>query len=373
MAAKSPVQRREVIGGEQFEQRREVFGQHDTVFLPPSPPVSPVYRAVEPIVTSAHGITTANFKRNGPAHSSMREPRAQPEFRARKYSDNYSDLDQSDDGDYRRSMTDRTRRLSKMRRDFLTSNLHDPSESPFARKGTRATLPSSIEFKLYKFPFAEPYATPTPVRKVRLELGPSDGVDAADKENDDPEAETTETKHQSLPVASNNNNATKIDHQKLFEELVKRYSPQRKPVDWTLPPTKPRVVGSVPKTRGASIDERIVNGDKDAETKDMLNGKHAIPAVKVNDESHDSTISITELAEKNDRVPELSTIQRQMSREDKRPHVDKSTDLSIPALIDKMTAEGQDLESHKNDKKKVKRKRSFIDKLLGRKKDIRSQ
>lgn len=421
MAAKSPtmsVKSREMIGVDQFSQRREVFDKHDTVFLPPVSPtnVVPVYREVEPIITSNHGKTTANFKRNTPGYSSMRESRTDEreyDFRPRKYSDNFtSELNQSDDVEYRHTMTERTRRLSKLRRDFMTSNLHEPgSTSPFNRSGTRASMPvngTPIKYKiespnLYKFPFAEPYSTPTPVRRVVVDLGPSE-VDGG-KENTDPER----TRHLSL---TNNNESptTKIDHQKLFEELLKRYSPQRKPVDWQLPPTKPRVVASVPKS-SSSVADSIDSGDKkihddksdkpgDDDVFEKKNKAEPTPVVSdnsVKSSEHsekkteenkkeivengtdslsagssnegDSKTSQTELAEKQDQVPELSNIQRQPSKESaKKPPKDNVVDLSIPALIEKMNVEGEDLE-HSKKPKKVKRKRSFLDKLLGRKKD----
>ncbi|XP_053615275.1 uncharacterized protein LOC128678049 [Plodia interpunctella] len=422
MSTKSPttsVKSREMIGVDQFSQRREVFDKHDTVFLPlPSPTaVAPVYRQVEPIITSNHGKTTSNFKRNIAASSSMRESKTDErifDFRPRKYSDNFtSELNQSDDVDYRYSSTERTRRLSKLRRDFLASNLHDPSEHTFTRSGTRASMPVNstppIRYKiespnLYKFPFAEPYATPPPVRRVVVDLGPSE-VDG--KENQDPELRT---KYQSLP----NNNAsptTKIDHQKLFEELVKRYSPQRKPVDWTLPPTRPRVVGSVPKSTssiGDTLDlvQKTQNDEKSNKDDDVFEKKEENniannniqvyrseapkPATEVevvviqngptsgtegddqNEKSNsESKASVTELAEKNDRVPELPPIQRQLSKDSKKkqPPPEKHPDLTIPALIDKITTEGETLENNIKKTKKVKRKRSFLDKLLGRKKD----
>lgn len=403
MSAKSPtmgVKSREIIGTEQFTQRREVFGKHDTVFLPPASPtaLAPAMD-VDSIVTSNHGKTTSNFRRNAPAYSSMRESRTeeQIDFRPRKYSDNfYSELNQSDDVDYRRTMTERTRRLSKMRRDFMTSNLHEPTGTPFNRVGTRASLPAKslspnspiLKYKiespnLYKFPFAEPYSTPTPTRKVRLELGPSE-VDGG-KENEDPER----TRHQSLP--NNNNETTKVDHQKLFEELVKRYSPQRKTIDWTLPPTKPRgprVIASVPKSSADSvesvkkkqIEEKNDKQDDDVfemkEKDNKLDGngqqsdviRNGPESIDRKDDMEEFKKALAELDEKDDKVPELGTFQRQHSKE--KPHVDHDhvVDLSIPALIQKMTTEGEDLENHSKETKKVKRKRSFLDKLLGRNK-----
>lgn len=385
MATKSPtsVRTREIIGGDQFSARREVFDKHDTVFLPPSPTLYAA-KEVPPIVTSNHGKTTANFKRNGPTYSSMRESRTEErdniEFRPRKYSDNFtSDLNQSDDFDYRRSMTERTRRLSKARRDFLNSNLHEPSaDSPFSRTGVRASMPAkgaTGKYKitspnLYKFPFAEPYATPPPVRRVIVDLDDSVSSEGKDKENHDPELRV---KHESLP----NGNATKLDHQKLFEELVKRYSPQRKPIDWKLPPTKPRIIGAVPKTSATeSVDSGLGrNGAKSADEDVFYKKEDKTDGGQTSQNTHavaktlyqnDSKASLSELEEKNDRVPELSTIQRQLSSS-KKPNVDKN-DLNIPELIQKMNVEGEALESHKNDKQKVKRKRSFLDKLLGRKK-----
>ncbi|XP_028160354.1 uncharacterized protein LOC114352811 [Ostrinia furnacalis] len=417
MGTKSPttsVKSREIIGVDAFSQRREVFDKHDTVFLPlPSPTaMTPVYRDAEPIVTSNHGKTTTNFKRNTAGYSSMRESKTDErvfDFRPRKYSDNFtSELNQSDDVDYRHSMMDRTRRLSKLRRDFLTSNLHEPDDKQFSRAGTRASLPtgkvSAMKYKiespnLYKFPFAEPYATPPPVRRVVVDLGPSE---TDGKENQDPEIRP---KHQSLT-----DSPTKVDHQKLFEQLVKRYSPQRKPIDWTLPPTKPRVVDSVPKST-SSVEDTVNKAEKSEENKpaddDVFEKKENIaeakkeeegkkeeikqehikphveviqngsesPAVKEVEPNHvkerDSKVSLTELAEKNDRVPELSVMQRQLSREStnhKKPLVEQP-DISIPELINKMTVEGEKLESDGKNVKKVKRKRSFLDKLLGRKKD----
>ncbi|KAJ8709116.1 hypothetical protein PYW07_008942 [Mythimna separata] len=416
MAATSPtmsVKSREMIGEEQFSQRREVFGKHDTVFLPPASP-TPAYREVEPIVTSNHGKTTANFKRNTPGYSSMRESRTDErvfDFRPRKYSDNFtSELNQSDDVEYRHTMTERTRRLSKLRRDFMTSNLHEPgTTSPFNRSGTRASMPantntSPLKYKiespnLYKFPFAEPYSTPTPVRRVVVDLGPADEEGGGGKENQDPER----VRHQSLNYESPN----KIDQQKLFEEILKRYSPQRKPVDWQLPPTKPRVVASVPKSN-SSVADSIDSGDKNDKNEkgddDVFekkqNGEVAAAALSENsvEKSESNAVEVkaeviqngpeslsaeggatkeseskpsqSELDEKQDQVPELSTIQRQLSKESaKKPLDNKIVDLSIPALIQKMTAEADNLENTSKMQKKVKRKRSFLDKLLGRKKD----
>ncbi|CAG4960111.1 unnamed protein product [Colias eurytheme] len=414
MAAKSPttsVKSREIIGGDQFSQRREVFEKHDTVFLPlPSPTTpTPTYREVEPIITSNHGKTTSNFKRNTAGYSSMRETRSEDrnhyDFRPRKYSDNFtSDLNQSDDADYRYSTAERTRRLSKMRRDFLTSNLHEPTDSPFTRTGVRASMPAKsvnvtsykIESpKIYKFPFAEPYTTPTPVRRIIIDLGPTDDEDVQDgKENHVPQERR---KYQSLP---NEESSPKIDRQKLFEELVKRYSPQRKPVDWTLPPTRPKVVGSVPKSTSSAADsvDSTDNIDKDDvfekketdEPKTILNEveKEKVPEVQPhieilhngpekvqenNNVSEQKDQSKNSLAEENDFVPELSPIKRQLSRESaKRPPKDAIVDLTIPALIDKMNTEGENLEHQKSNGKKVKRKRSFLDKLLGRNKGVKS-
>ncbi|CAH2054625.1 unnamed protein product, partial [Iphiclides podalirius] len=420
MAAKSPtasVRSREIIGVEQFSQRREVFDRYDTVFVPvPSPTTpTPAYREVEPIVTSNHGKTTANFKRNTPGYSSMRETRSEEhnhfDFRPRKYSDNFtSELNQSDDVDYRHSMTERTRRLSKLRRDFLNSNLHDPSGSPqFTRGGVRASMPtnnaSPVKYKiespnLFKFPFAEPYSTPTPVRRVVVDLG-SPEVDG--KENQDP---AEKSRHQSLP---NHEVSSKIDHQKLFEELVKRYSPQRKPIDWKIPPTRPRVVASVPKSN-SSVAESVDSVDKKApdeklnstENDDVFENKSAqserennnetlnqcqkfvengpeiliegngknndLQNMEKNKNGNGLETSLMELAEKNDRVPELSAVQQQFNRDIKKQPVETVTDLTIPALIEKMTMEGDNIEN--NEKiKKVKRKRSFLDKLLGRNKE----
>lgn len=389
MAAKSPVRTREIIGGDQFSQRREVFDKHNTVFLPASPTnLSSSYKEVEPIVTSNHGKTTVNFKRNSPGYSSMRESRDERdhvEFRQRKYSDNYtSELNKSDDADYRQTMTERTRRLTRMRKEFLTSNLHEVGDiSPFTRTAGRSSLPArsgSIKYKtdsptIYKFPFAEPYSTPTPVRKLNFDLDSAEGDEVKNnKENHDPDKQVN--------FISNESN------KKLFEELLKRYSPNRKPVDWTLPPTRPRVVSTLPKANTDKTDsgKRAVSGTiSDMQKQTIGDAKSAVPnktGVKNGDSSRhipeteqstDSQVSLTELAEKNDRVPELTVIQRQISRDAKRPSLSDKNDLNIPALIDKMNAEGNDLESHKNDKKKVKRKRSFIDKLLGRKKETAQQ
>lgn len=387
MAAKSPtsIRTREIIGDDQFSARREVFDKHNTVFLPPSPTLQAAKEA------EADGKMT-NFNRNGPTYSSMRESRTEGrdsiEFRPRKYSDNFtSDLNQSDDFDYRRSMTERTRRLSKLRRDFLNSNLHDPSsDSSFSRTGVRASMPArSASYKstsiykiespnLYKFPFAEPYATPPPVRRAFVDLDDSVTLESKDKENRDPDLKPN---NKSLP---NGDNITKLDHQKLFQELVKRYSPQRKPVDWTLPPTKPRVIGAVPKTSTSeSIDSGLGRNElrsdeeaikhRDQDKTDSGESSQNTSAGADQLDENDSKVSLSELEEKNDRVAELSVVQRQLSREApvKRPSVDKN-ELNIPKLIEKMNAEGEALESHsKTDKQKVKRKRSFLDKLLGRK------
>lgn len=428
MAAKSPttsVKSREMIGGDQFSQRREVFEKYDTAFLPlPSPTgVAPAYRDVQPIITTNHGITTANFKRNTPGYSSMRETRSEDrhhDYRPRKYSDNFtSDLNQSDDVDYRYSMAERNRRLSKLRRDFLKSNLHEPGEGTFTRSGVRASLPttntvSAIKYKIeniniYKFPFAEPYATPTPTRRVVVDLGSP--TDEADKEN----TPTTDRKHQSL--SNESPESPKLDHQKLYEELVKRYSPTRKPVNWTLPPTRPKVVGSVPKPNSSAADSIDSADKKDSDAPDndevfekkeqenevdvqkptddknveqnrvedikpnieiLQNG----PGVSANEseeregasKANDSKVSLSEL-EENDVVPELSTFKRQLSRESakKIPVDNKMTDLTIPKLIEKMTEEGDRAQNHKNDGKKVKRKRSFLDKLLGRNKGDKTE
>lgn len=428
MAAKSPttsVKSREMIGGDQFSQRREVFEKYDTAFVPlPSPTgVAPAYRDVQPIITTNHGITTANFKRNTPGYSSMRETRSedrQHDYRPRKYSDNFtSDLNQSDDVDYRYSMAERNRRLSKLRRDFLKSNLHEPGEGTFTRSGVRASLPttntvSAIKYKIeniniYKFPFAEPYSTPTPTRRVVVDLGSP--TDEGDKEN----TPTTDRKHQSLPNESPE--SPKLDHQKLYEELVKRYSPTRKPVNWTLPPTRPKVVGSVPKSNSSAadsidgadkndsdahgndevfekkeqeneVDVQKPTDDKNVEQNRVEDIKPNIeilqngPEVSANEceeregasKANDSKVSLSEL-EENDVVPELSTFKRQLSRESakKIPVDNKMTDLTIPKLIEKMTEEGDRAQNHKNDGKKVKRKRSFLDKLLGRNKGDKTE
>lgn len=424
MAAKSPtvsVKSREMIGVEQFSQRREVFDKPDAEYVPLPSPTTPVpsYREVDPIITSNHGKTTSNFKRNTPGYSSMRETRMDErtyDYRPRKYSDNFtSELNQSDNVDYRHTMTERTRRLSKMRRDFMTSNLYEPGSSPIQRGGTRSSMPtnsiSPVKYKiespnLYKFPFAEPYMTPTPVRRVIIDLDSGEVIDG--KENEDPDS----PKSRNL---SNSGSTTKVDHQKLFEELVKRYSPQRKPIDWTLPPTRPKVIGSVPKSSSSMTDsvgstekrsneetnektgedevfekkENNISNTEDVnnklnnlsetspeetnpQTEIVQNGPQSIndELTKKSEESeNDSTNSQIELDEKNDRVPDLPPIQRQLSRESaKRPPLEV-VDLSIPALIDKMTAEGEDLENHSKAAKKVKRKRSFLDKLLGRNKN----
>ncbi|XP_022131045.2 uncharacterized protein LOC111004352 [Pieris rapae] len=410
MAAKSPttsVKSREIIGGDQFSQRREIFEKHNTVFLPlPSPgATTTIYREVEPIITSNHGKTTSNFKRNTSGYSSMRESRSddrpQFEFRTRKYSDNFtSELNQSDDVDYRYSTVERTRRLSKMRRDFLNSNLHEPNESNFARSGVRASMPTAnvtkykVESpKIHKFPFAEPYSTPTPMRRILVDLGSPDTEGTEEKENLSPEARR---KHQSLP---HEQGSPKTDRQKLFEELVKRYSPQRKPVDWTLPPTRPKVVGSVPKstssgpesidntdtaskdevfennesTKSAKVDENQINQEIKPHIEILHNGPETVEEIPEETRKETSKISLTEI-EENDFVPELSHLKRQLSRESaKRPPKDVIVDLTIPALIDQMTKEGEKIEHQKTNGKKVKRKRSFLDKLLGRKKDVRSE
>lgn len=418
MAHKSPtisVKSREMIGGDQFSQRREVFEKHDTVFLPlPSPTaVTPTYREVEPIITTNHGITTSNFKRNTSGYSSMRETRSEDrhhDYRPRKYSDNFtSELNQSDDVDYRYSMAERNRRLSKLRRDFLKSNLHEPGENTLQRGGVRASLPttntvSAIRYKvenfnIHKFPFAEPYATPTPTRRVVVDLGSPNG-----EENEGEEVKE-KSKHQSLPNNSKPGSPI-IDPQKLYEELVKRYSPQRKPVDWTLPPTRPKVVGSVPKSTSSAADSVDSIDRKDPEIDDVFEKKDEnkseannngnseqkpVEEIKPNVEilhngevggnknpnndstnkTNDSKISLSEL-EENDYVPELSKVKQQIRRESiKKPPVDKIVDLTIPALIEKMTAEGEN--NRKPEGTKVKRKRSFIDKLLGRNKGVKRE
>ncbi|XP_050680361.1 uncharacterized protein LOC126976169 [Leptidea sinapis] len=400
MAAKSPttsVKSREIIGGDQFSQRREVFEKYDTVFMPLPSPASPIptYREVEPIITSNHGKTTTNFKRNTTGYSSMRESRNDErnhhDFRPRKYSDNFtSDLNSSDDVDYRYSTVERTRRLSKLRRDFLNSNIHEPNASPLARSGVRASMPANsgtVKYKIespkiYKFPFAEPYLTPTPVRRVIVDLGPIDDYNG--KENQNPE---DENKHRSLP---NDNGSPKIDHQKLFEELVKRYSPQRKPVDWTIPPTRPKIVGSVPKS--TSSGENII-GQRDSPEKDEVfekneetvkldqNNSHEInPHVEVLHNGNDKSLEYQrknsddkdEEREETDHVPELSPIKRQLSNSSRGVPMDKKLDLTMPELIDKMIEEGGST-NNKSTNKKVKRKRSFLDKLLGRNKGVKTQ
>ncbi|XP_034835956.1 uncharacterized protein [Maniola hyperantus] len=433
MAAKSPttsVKLREMIGGDQFSQRREVFDKHDSAFVPlPSPTaVTPSYRQVEPIIITNHGVTTCNFKRNTPGYSSMRETRSEDrhyDFRPRKYSDNFtSELNQSDDVDYRYSMAERNRRLSKLRRDFLKSNLHEPGEGTLTRSGVRASLPttntvSAIKYKIeniniYKFPFAEPYSTPTPTRRVVVDLGsPTD--EGANKENNTPSPD--KPKHQSLPNESPG--SPKFDHQKLYEELVKRYSPTRKPVNWTLPPTRPKVVGSVPKSTSSAADS-IDSTDKkyseasNADTDEVFEKKeqsnkvntqspnenveqnrvedikpnieilHNGPEVSENEyepdkkenvkKANDSKVSLSEL-EENDLVPELSTFKRQLSRESakKIPSDNKFVDITIPALLEKMAEESEREQNHKTDGKKVKRKRSFLDKLLGRNKGVKTE
>lgn len=407
MTTKSPttsVRSREIIGEDQFSQRREVFDKHDTVFLPLPSPTSMVP------VTSNHGKTTSNFKRNAPGYSSMREGRNEDrniEFRSRKYSDNFtSEVNQSDDVDYRYSMTERTRRLSKLRRDFLNSNLHEPNnDSPFVRTGVRASMPASstsvVRYKiespnLYKFPFAEPYATPPPVRRVVVDLGPTEVN--GEKENQDPEAQP-KPKHQSLP---NNDSSPKIDHQKLFDELVKRYSPQRKPVDWKLPPTRPRVVGSVPKSFSSVADsvdstdknilEETLNDDdvfvkkdidsekqasgnhnsgieREPKTKVIKNGPEIIMQEKKEDAQSENTAkaSEVELEENKDQVSALANVLKVGNDSSTRPSLGKKTDLTLPELVEKI-AEDAELGSQKMNTKKLKRKRSFLDKLLGRNK-----
>lgn len=485
METKSPttsVNSREIIGVDQFAQRREVFGKYETVFLPQllDTTAMPVYKEVEPIITSNPTMTASNFKRNASGYSSMRESRDDYnlEFRTRKYSDNFtSELNQSGDMDYRHSMTERTRRLSKLRRDFLNSNLHEPTTpSPFARTGVRSSMPATsvtaMKYKiespnLYKFPFAEPYSTPPPIRRVVVDLGPAQVN--GEKENLNPEAKA-KSRHQSLP----HDISPKIDHQRLFEELVKRYSPQRKPINWNLPPTRPRIVGSVPKSTTSmadsvdSADKKLLDdtfnkfGDDDvfikkehnmqtikdldenvAESKQTPNDEqekrteikqtslhndvlvtntkketnkaeldenNEMPAdsstvlkpeednerrskyedldeeiakskhisndeqekTEVMQTNHQNTILETnkkentnkaELEEKIDQVPEISTIPKR--EEDGKP-LDKFTDITIPALLEKMTEEAEG--SQRKENKKVKRKRSFLDKLLGRKK-----
>ncbi|XP_041982922.1 uncharacterized protein LOC121735981 [Aricia agestis] len=399
MGTKSPttsVKSREMIGTDQFSRRRDVFDKHDTVFLPPP---SPVYKEAEPIITSNHGITTSNFKRNTPGYSSMRETRSEGrayEFRPRKYSDNFAaDHNQSDDVDYRQSMIDRTRRLSKLRREFLNSTLHEPGASPLSRSGVRASLPTGVaatrykfeNLNVYKFPFAEPYSTPTPVRRVLVDLGsPEDGTDGKEngtngKENEDPD----KTRHRSLPAEPLG--SPKVDHQKLFEELVKRYSPQRKPIDRTLPPTRPKIIGSVPKSTSSAADshssEPKIGEQSKSENDDVFEAKKSQEKLDSNDNKitennkdikpnveilHNGSADNTE--EENDQVPELSTIPRRLSSVSKKP-LDQMIDLTIPDLIQKMTKEGEQVESHK-DGKKIKRKRSFLDKLLGRNKGVKS-
>lgn len=419
MATKSPTASnkwREMIGEDQFSQRREVFDKYDTVFLPPASPttLAPASMDIEPIITSNHGKTTSNFRRT-PFYSSMRENRredirTETGFRERKYSDNYtSELNQGDDVDYRHSMTERTRRLSKLRRDFLASNLHDPvSPDPFTRSGTRASLPvrnGSINYKiespnLYKFPFAEPFATPPPVRRVVVDLGPvENGVENnVEKENEEP---VIREKRQSLSTTE-----TKVDHQKRLDDLIKRYSPERKPIDWKLPPTKPRVVGSVSKSTSDSLDstdgkniqnevEKAVATNEvfiEENIDDSSTNKKSNELVQLTDtflkniikdqeneenerlrnekvSTRDSKVSLTELVEKNDKVPELP-LQLQISREPaKRPSVESKPDLTIPDLLEKMNHDSEDIEKRQTEKKKVKRKRSFLDKVLGRKKE----
>lgn len=373
MEAKSPtvsVKSREVIGGEQFNTRREIFDKHDTVFLPASPTSTrPTYVEVERIITSNHGKTTANFRRNAPKYASMREPREprdeDVEFRVRKYSDNFtSEHNQSDYPEYRASQIERNRRLSKLRRDFLANTLQEPAASPLARSGVRATMPAraaSLNYKLegpklVNFPFLEPYGTPPPARK---QMENTDGPTNKDKENQDPEQRPSSNSTPETPG--------KVDQQKLFEDLVKRYSPQRKPVDWTLPPTKPRIVDCVHKSTSESTGSavsKLVNGD------DNVFDKEAANDVKANE--GDSTTS-AERAENNDRVPELVHVRKESDKPVRRHTGGEPSELTMPALIDKITAEGKELESHTNDKVKIKKKRSFIDKLLGRKKGTKTK
>ncbi|CAH2095249.1 unnamed protein product [Euphydryas editha] len=423
MAAKSltnSVKSREMIGENQFSQRREVFEKHDTVILPLPSQTSPIptYREVEPIITTNHGITTSNFKRNTSGYSSMRETRSEDrhyEYRPRKYSDNFtSELNQSDHVDYRYNIAERNRRLSKLRKDFLKSNLHEPGENTLTRSGVRASLPttstvSAIKYKLenlniHKFPFAEPYSTPTPVRRVVVDLGSPD-----EKDGEGENIEKTD-KHQSLPI--NSPSSPKFDHQKVYEELVKRYSPQRKPVNWNLPPTRPKVVGSVPKSTSSASDSVSSTDKNDTETDDVfekkeiqskndnqnvtnnVTDKESTDHVKTNVEiiqngpekiknvnnssnkesinkTNGSKVSLSEL-EENDYVPELSTVKRQQSKESTK-RIPVENDLTIPALIEKITAEGEKIQNNKGDGKKVKRKRSFLDKLLGRNKGVKRE
>lgn len=393
MAAKSPtasLKRREIIGEEQFSQRREVFDKHDTVFLPKSPTLQT--RAMDAEPAMANGSAPGNFQRSS-AYSSMRETRRddirqENEFRSRKYSDNFtSEINKNDEVDYRHSLTERTRRLSKLRRDFLASNLHDSvSPDPFVRSGTRASLPvrnGSINYKveipnIYKFPFAEPYSTPPPIRKIGVGIEPSENNERnlEEKENEDPK-----NKHEGL---LNNGNTSKINHHQLFEELVKRYSPQRKPIDWTLPPTKPKVADAGPKSTSDSVDattdkkedkiEDSVTTENEINEKEQMNTdiliKNEDPVkTELVEPSQETKMSLSELEEKNDKVAELELIQRQLSRDSpKRPTIDSKPDPTIPDLLEKMSHDGDERKT-KTDKKKIKRKRSFLDKLLGRKKD----
>ncbi|OWR44268.1 uncharacterized protein LOC116773974 [Danaus plexippus] len=431
MAAKSPtasVKSREMIGGDQFSRRREVFEKHDTVFLPlPSPTaLTPTYKEVDPIITTNHGITTSNFKRNTVGYSSMRETRSEDrnyDYRPRKYSDNFtSDLNQSDDVEYKYNMAERTRRLSKLRRDFLKSNIHEPGENTFTRSGVRASLPttstvSAIRYKIenltiHKFPFAEPYSTPTPTRRVVVDLG-----DPEDEDLNESNHSQNKGKHQSLPNKSPGSPI--IDRQKMYEELVKRYSPQHKPINWTLPPTRPKVVGSLEKSTSSTADSidttdkkdsEINNAESDEVFESKENNKNEIQEIKdkndnieqkpVNEikpnveilhngpelseteneidttENNKKTIDSRNSLEleENDHVPELSTIKRQFSRDSAtKPTNDKFVDLTIPGLIEKMTAEAEKIENHKAEGKKIKRKRSFLDKLLGRNKGVKSE
>lgn len=391
MTAKSPtnVKQREVIGEEQFSRRREVFDQHDTVFLPASPIPSPVDMDQDDSEEK-----TKTFRRT-PAYSSMRESRTddiryENIFRNRKYSDNFtSDLNQSDDIDYRRSLTERTRRISKLRREFLASNLHEPSSpDPFMRVGNRSTLPARIvssKYKIesptvYKFPFAEPYASPLPVRKVVVDLGPiENGVEnIADKENEDPDIRPIS---ESVSISEN----SKLDHHQFFDELVKRYSPQRKPVDWALPPTKPRIVEIVPKND--VVVKNDLNTDFIEHEKTMLIQEKMIRAtneiiddIKTNNDNvangaddaynnNNQKLSKSELDEGRDKVSELNSVLDDFQNIDEgmRPHIEGKPDMTIPDLLEKINHDATD--GKKREKKKVKRKRSFLDKLLGRKKE----
>jgi len=122
-----------------------------------------------------------------------------------------------------------------------------------------------------------------------------------------------------------------------------------------------------------SVDEKSSeksdNNPVEVKAEVIQNGPESLSTDVAASKERESKTSQSELDEKQDQVPELSTIQRQISRDSaKKPPMDKVVDLSIPALIQKMTVEAENLENTSKHKK-VKRKRSFLDKLLGRKKD----